>query len=189
MAGQQLSQQLTHDLFTAAFLPALDITTHWSVSLTSRSPLCCHHITLYLSSLFSVSLFSRNTQCPCSLLSSRSPPVSEAQSLATHHWTAHRQLWSPGPGWQQSPDTQKLVTARHDSFPRHAAERPVCVCGPVELPPLGVLAASTNMKSKFDSGSRGAKHRAAGAGNHPWQSLSWLHLASGTQGPGRHTQQ
>ena len=71
--------------------------------------------------------------------------MSEAQSLATHHWTAHRQLVSPGPGWQQSPDTQKLVTARHDSFP------PVCVetCG--AAPSL----ATANMKSKFDSGSGG----------------------------------
>ena len=104
--------------------------------------------------------------------------MSEVQSLATHHWTAHRQLVSPGPGWQQSPDTQKLVTARHDSFPRHA------VCGPVELPPPGVLAASTNMKSKFDSG------RAQGCGcGEPSVAESLLAASSGTQGPGRHTQQ
>ena len=111
--------------------------------------------------------------------------MSEAQSLAAHHWTAHRQLVSPGPGWQQSPDTQKLVTARHDSFPRHAAERAeasVWTCG--AAPAWCPGCQSTNMKSKFDSGSRGRGTDRPGCGNHPWQSLSWLHLAVPRGQPG-----
>ena len=58
------------------------------------------------------------------------------------------------------------------------------MCGPVELPPPGALAASTNMKSKFDSGSRGQGTDRPGCGNHPWQSLSWLHLAVPRGQPG-----
>ena len=191
MAGQLLSRQLTHDLFTAAFLPALDITTQ-CVSPRS-SVLCCHHGSLYPLS----PVFSLNTQCPCpgcSLLSSRSLADSEAPSLAAaHHWTAHPQLWSPA--LRSGPDTQKLVTTRHDSFPP-VSRRPgpssasVWTCGAAPAQPAQP-AASTNMKSKFDSGSGGCLARRPQCGGtirgrvSP-ESLLAASSYSGTQAPRGH---
>ena len=113
------AQQLTHDLFTAAFFSALNITTHTSVShLSLLSAVMSLHVTV------SPPLSLCNTQCLTAIVE-----VSKSQSLAAlHHWTAHRQL-RPRCRQPRSPDTQKLVTARPDSFPPVSAVHRSLQCG------------------------------------------------------------
>lgn len=156
MAGQLSSRQLTHDLFTAAFLlAALDITTQ-SVSLTSLlcAMLSSHCITVSPGCLLILAEYSVPLCSGCSLLSSRSPSISEAPSLAAaHHWTAHPQLVSPAlPSADRGARTHRSwsrpVTTVSPVTPAPATGARPPVCGPVELPQPSSPACSQHQHEK-----------------------------------------